>query len=115
MMIASAAAPANQATDFQVMRQSARGTSSTAFVGIALDPADVAALGLFDLTWAVNPTITAVSNCGGITLNQQATAQWMVDPANGIVVPATSGAGVCLVSVSTTAAAIYRYNVWWAE
>lgn len=115
LMVACPIAPANQASDFQCMRQSARGTSNAAFVANPLDPADVTALALFDTGWAVNPTITTVSNVGGIALNQQATAQWMVDPRYGIKVPATSGAGLAFMSVSTTAAASYRFGAWWEE
>lgn len=116
LMIGCPAAPANQAADFQCLRQSARGTSNASFTANPLDPADTeAATGLYDTGWAVNPTITSVSNVGGIPMNQQATAQWMVDPTNGIVVPATSGAGLAFLSVSTTAAASYRFETWWEE
>lgn len=115
LVIGSPATPANQAGHFAVRRTSAAGTTSSAFTATKLDPADGAAIAVFDLTWAVNPTITASSDVHNVAMNQQATYQWMVDPANGIVIPATSGAGVCLVSVATTSAASHVFGCYFDE
>lgn len=115
LILGSDAAPANQANKFSVKRNSARGTSSAAVVANALDPADGAAITTYDTGWSVNPTITASSELLQIALNQQATAQWMVDPSNGLVIPATSGAGLSLMSVVTTSAVNFVFSSFFEE
>lgn len=114
-IIGSVATPANQAAHFAVRRTSAAGTSNAAFVATKLDPADGASIAVFDTGWAVNPTITASSDLLPIVMNQQATVQWMVDPANGLVIPATSGAGLAQMSVATTSAAAFVHSVFFEE
>ncbi len=114
-IIGSAIAPANQAGDFAVRRTTSAGTTSSAFVATKLDLADGVSIAVFDITWAANPTITASSDCLNIAMNQQATVQWMVDPSNGIVIPATSGAGLVMMSVSTTSAGAFRHAIFYEE
>ncbi len=108
-------APANQASSFEVQRTSARGTTSASFTPNPLDPADPACSATHDLTWAANPTITANSCMLPFPFNQQATFQWMVDPSNGIIVPATAGAGLAGVCVSTTSAVQYNFGIYFEE
>src|SRR5688572_9208681 len=115
MIIGSPATPANQAADFGVRRTSAAGTTSSAFVATKLDPADPVAIAVFDITWSANPTITASSDLCNIAMNQQATAQWMVDPSNGLVIPATAAAGLAMMSIATTSAASFRHSVFFEE
>src|SRR5262249_53069121 len=90
ILCGSPAAPANQAAQFAVRRTSARGTQSTSFTPKPLDPADVACNATYDTSWAANPTITASSDLLNWAQNQQATFQWMVDPTNGLIIPATA-------------------------
>lgn len=114
-IIGSVATPANQAAHFAIRRTSAAGTTSSAFTLTKLDPADPAALAVMDLTWAANPTITASSDLLVLPMNQQATVQWMVDPTNGIVIPATSAAGLVQMSVATTSAAAFLHSIYLEE
>jgi hypothetical protein len=115
LILGSAATPGNQAGLFALRRTSARGTQSTSFTPKPLDPADVACNATFDLTWSADPTVTASSDLLEIPVNQQATFQWMVDPSYGIKVPATSGAGLAMMSVSTTSAAAHTHSVFFVE
>lgn len=114
-IIGSVATPANQAAHFAIRRTSVAGTTNLAFTATKLDPADPAAIAVFDTGWAVNPTITAASDLLVLPMNQQATVQWMVDPSNGLVIPATSGAGLVQMSVATTSAAAFLHNVFFEE
>lgn len=115
MVIGSPATPGNQAAQFAVRRTSARGTQSTSFTPKPLDPADPACISTHDMTWSGNPTITAASDILNVAMNQQATFQWMVDPNNGLVIPATSAAGLALVSDATTSAASFLFNNFFQE
>lgn len=114
-IVGSVATPANQAAHFAVRRTSAAGTSNASFTATKTDPADGASIAVFDTGWAVAPTITASSDLLVLPMNQQATVQWMVDPANGLVIPATSGAGLAQMSVATTSAAAFLHNAFWEE
>lgn len=115
LIIGSVAAPANQAAHFAVKRTSARGTQSSTFTPTKLDPADAAAAAVFDTSWSADPTITASSELLIAAMNQQATFQWMVDPSNGLVIPATAAAGLAILSVATTSAVAYLFNEFFEE
>jgi hypothetical protein len=109
LIVGCVAAPANQANQFSHRRTSARGTSSATVTPNPLDGADGAFLGTFDTGWSVNPTITANSDLEQLSLNQQATAQMMLGPGYEMIIPFTSGAGLALVAVATTAAASCQF------
>jgi hypothetical protein len=98
------AAPADSAFEFSVKRISARGTQSASFVLTAQDPADPAATSLMDTAWAVNPTITANSELLAFGMHQRTTFQWQQDPDFGLIIPATAGAGLALLSVTAASA-----------
>ncbi len=115
VIMSSVVAPANQANHFTVKRTTGRGTQSTSFIAQPLDPADPASAALFDTSWSGNPTITASSELLVAAFNQQATFQWMVDSSKGIVIPATSGAGLAVLCVATTAAVAHLFNLFFEE
>lgn len=115
LFIGCDAAPANQASKLQFSRSSAAGTPSTSITPNPLDPAAGASLATFATAWSGNPTIMSASQLGNFPLNQQATIQWMVDPKMGITIPVTSGAGLALMSVTTTAAANYVFGTYFEE
>ncbi len=111
----SDATPADAATKLGFRRISARGTSTASVTPNALDPADPAALALYDTTWSVNPTITASSEVLQVAHNQRATFRWVAQPDSEIVIPATSGAGLALMSIVASATANYAWTSLWQE
>lgn len=96
------AAPADSAFEFAVRRITARGTQSASFVLNPHDPADPVATTLMDTAWAVNPTITANSELLPVGMHQRTTFQWQQDPDFGLIVAATAGAGLALMSVTAS-------------
>lgn len=111
----SDATPADAATKLGLRRISARGTQSTSVTPNALDPADPAALLIYDTAWSVNPTITASSEALQVAHNQRATFRWVAQPDSEIIIPATSGAGLALMSIVASATANYAWTTLWQE
>jgi hypothetical protein len=111
----SDATPADAATKLGFRRISARGTQATSVVANALDPADPAAIALYDTTWNINPTITATSEVLQVAHNQRATFRWVAVPDSEIVIPATAGAGLALMSIVASATANYGWSTYWQE
>lgn len=114
-MVGSDAVPADAAAKFSFRRISARGTSSTAVTPNPLDMADPASLAVYDTAWSGNPTITANSDLLQIAMNQRATIRWVAAPDSELVVPATSGAGLALMSAVATATGNYAFTSLWQE
>ena len=115
IIVASDATPDDEASKFSLMRTSARGTHSTTVTPNPLDPADPAAVAVFDTAWSVDPTITALSTLFQFAMNQRATFRWVAVPGSEIVIPATAGAGLALVSVVATSPANFAFAVFWRE
>jgi hypothetical protein len=115
IIIGSNATPADNYAQFALRRTSAAGTTSATFTPTALDPADPAAAAVFATAWSVNPTITASSDLLEVSMNQRATFRWVAAPDSEIIVPATAGAGVALMSVATSGNASYTHTVLWQE
>jgi hypothetical protein len=111
----SDAAPADQAIKHALLRTSARGTQSATVTPNPKDPADVAANGLYDTAWSADPTITANSTLLQILQNARATFRWQVNEGKELIIPATAGAGICMLSVVATAAQNYGWSVFWVE
>lgn len=111
----SDATPADNAGKFSFRRTSARGTQSASVTPNALDPANPASLATYDTAWSVNPTITANSDVLQWAQNQRATFRWVAAPGSELVVPATSGAGLALMSVVASATANFAWTVLWEE
>lgn len=111
----SDATPADAATKLGFRRISARGTQSASVTANALDPADPAGLILYDTTWTINPTITASSEVLQVAHNQRATFRWVAQPDGELIIPATSGAGLALMSIVASATANYAWTTHWLE
>ena len=111
----SDATPADAATKLGFRRISARGTQSASVVANALDGADPAALLLYDTAWNINPTITATSEVLQVAHNQRATFRWVAVPDSELIIPATSGAGLALMSIVASATANYAWTSMWQE
>lgn len=114
-VVGSDATPADAACKYSFRRTSARGTQSASVVATALDPADPTAVGLYDTAWSGNPTITASSDLLQIPMNQRATFRWIAVPGGELLVPATSGAGIALMSAVASATANYAFSTHWEE
>lgn len=117
LIIGCAATPADQASSFALRRTAVDGSPLTAFTPTKLDPADGASIASLDLTWtgAAEPTITADSDLLQIPLNQRATVRWVAAPGSELIVPATSEAGLALISTIATSPAIHNYSILWKE
>jgi hypothetical protein len=111
------AAPADQASKFAFRRTTADGDPLTAFTPTKLDPADGASVASMDLTWtgAAEPTITGSSDVLQIALNQRATNRWIAVPGHEIIIPATSEAGLALMSAVATSPANHAFTITWEE
>lgn len=111
----SDATPADAATKLGFRRISAAGTSSASVTPNALDPADPAALAAYATAWNINPTITASSEVLQVAHNQRATFRWVAVPDSELIIPATSGAGLALMSIVASATANYAWTTLWQE
>lgn len=115
LIIGSDATPADVAAKFVLQRTTADGTISTAFTATALDPADPAAIEVCNLTWSVNPTITASSDLLTIGMNGRATVIWTAPPYGEIRWPATAEYGVALMCTVASTAQNFNFNEFWEE
>jgi hypothetical protein len=114
-MSGSDATPADAATKLGFRRTTARGTQSASVTPTALDGADPASLLNYDTTWNINPTITASSELLQIAHNQRATFRWVAQPDGELVIPATTAAGLALMSIVASATANYAWTTHWQE
>lgn len=113
--VGSDATPADAGVKFSWRRTSARGTQSATVTPTAIDSADPASVSTYDTAWNVNPTITASSDLYQWAQNQRATFRWIAAPDSELVIPATSGAGLALMSVVASATANYAFTASWQE
>ncbi len=111
----SDATPADAAAKLSFRRISAGGTTSATFTPTALDPADPASLATYGTAWNINPTVTASSDVLQVAHNQRATFRWVAVPDSELIVPATAGAGLALMSVVASATANYAWTTMWQE
>lgn len=99
-------ATADNAVKYALMRVSARGTQATTFTPIAVDQnVTQAALTTVDLTWNINPTITASSIILQWGMHQRATYRWVAyDYTKTLRSQAGTGKGMALMSVVVSSA-----------
>lgn len=95
LIFGSAATPADNAFNMQLIRYTAAGTA-TGVTPQAHDPADPAALASAGENHTVEPTYTSGANVLTFSINQQATFRWKVPPEEGIIAPATAANGLGL-------------------
>lgn len=99
-------ASADNAVKYALMRNSARGTSSTAVVANAIDQnVTQSALSTFDTAWNINPTITANSQILQWGQHQRGTYRWVAyDYTKMLRTQAGTGKGISLMSVVVSSA-----------
>jgi len=84
--------PADNALVFDVSRQTAVGTATSA-TPVLLNPADAAMLGVAAVNYTAEGTITAASSVLSLGVNQRATYRWVAAPGSELVYPATTANG----------------------
>lgn len=99
-------ATADNAVKYSISRTSARGTSATSVTPNAADQNTTqAALTTCDLTWNINPTITATSGVLQWGQHQRGTYRWVAyDYTKTLRTQAGTGKGLCLLSVVVSSA-----------
>ncbi len=99
-------ATADNAVKYSIARTSARGTQATTVTPNAEDQnVTQAALTTCDITWNINPTITATSAILQWGMHQRATYRWVAyDDSRKLRTQAGTGKGMCLLSVVVTSA-----------
>lgn len=110
-------ATADNAVKYAVRRASARGTQATTFTATAADQnVTQAALTTVDLTWNINPTITASSEVLQWGMHQRATYRWVAyDYTKFLRSQAGTGKGMTLMSVVVSSAFNAVFNLAWDE
>ena len=105
---------------FYLVRTTARGTQTTTLAGIALDPADVAAVGTVDSVWSADPTkagtiATASIDVGGLAVTAGGMIIWTFSEDSPLIIPATSGAGLAVYNSAasgTTTGTLFGSFLW---
>lgn len=99
-------ATVDNAVKYSIVRTSARGTQATTVVPTAQDQNTTqAALTTCDITWNINPTITASSAILQWGMHQRATYRWVAyDYSKMLTSQAGTGKGMALLSVVVSSA-----------
>jgi hypothetical protein len=110
-------ATADNAVKYSIARHSARGTSATNVTPTALDQnVTQAALTTGDLTWNINPTITASSAILQWGMHQRATYRWVAyDYTKFLRSQAGTAKGMVLLSVVVSATFNAVFSVSFSE
>src|SRR5262249_29724193 len=108
---------ADNAVKYALMRTSARQTQATTFTPNPLDQnVTQAALTTFDLTWNINPTITASSQVLQWGQHQRGTYRWIAyDYTKFLRTQAGTGKGLALMSVVVSSAFNGVFSMSWDE
>ncbi|MBV8445393.1 MAG: hypothetical protein JOZ92_05690, partial [Candidatus Dormibacteraeota bacterium] len=85
---------------WDISRVTALGAGGTAVTPVALDPADVAALGTAQNNFTSEPTVTANSSLFNVGVNQRASYRWVAAPGSELLFPATANNGLALRTLS---------------
>jgi hypothetical protein len=110
----SDATPADAAFEARLPSHLARGTRRPPWRERAR-PGGSGVARAYDTTWNINPTITATSEVLQVAHNQRATFRWVAIPDGELIVPATAGAGLALMSIVASATANYAWSSSWQE
>ena len=115
VLIGSSGSPADNAAEYLFQRQTTAGTS-TAFTGVALDPADPASLAAFGYTFtSAGPTLTSNAYVLEIGMNQRQFVRWIAAPGGELVSPATANNGIAILAAAVSATWTAQVTVHWAE
>ena len=99
-------ASADNAVKYAIFRTSARGTQATTYTANSSDQNTTqSALSTWDLTWNINPTITANSQVLQWAQHQRGTYRWVAyDYTKMLRTQAGTGKGLALMSVVVSSA-----------
>ncbi len=103
--LGSDATPADNAAKYALQRCTTAGTPGSSITPQALDAADPAAGTTSGLAvFSVGPTLTANAFLWQQALNQRASYHWQAAPTKELVIPASSGNGLALMSLLVNSA-----------
>jgi hypothetical protein len=110
-------ATADNAVKYAIARTSNRQTQATTVTPTALDQnVTQAALTTADITWNINPTITASSTVLQWGMHQRATYRWVAyDYSKFLRTQAGAGKGLCLLSVVVSSTFNACFSISWDE
>ena len=91
----TAGTPADNYMEYDVSRQTAAGTSTSATPN-PLDSANRAAGTVGSVNFTIEGTVTAASSVLYIPVNQRASYRWVAVPGSELVIPATNLAGFAI-------------------
>jgi len=115
LLIGSAAAPADNAANYQIKRFTAAGTT-TSLTPQAIDNADPAATATSGYNASVEPTYTANALLLSISCNQRTTARWLARDRSELIAPATAANGLGLFSATVGGSAVAQtYTILYEE
>jgi len=100
VIVGCTATPADGASQFQLARYTAAGTSTAANIN-AIDPGDPATLGSAGQNHSSEPTYTSNQQLAAFSVNQRNTFRWVAAPGGEIVLPATANNGVGLKTATS--------------
>jgi hypothetical protein len=100
VLIGTNGTPADNYLQWDISRVTALGAGGTAVTPVALDPADVAALGTAQNNFTSEPTVTANSSLFNVGVNQRASYRWVAAPGSELLFPATANNGLALRTLS---------------
>jgi len=115
VLMGCAGTPANNSYVFDISRQTAAGTSTSATPTI-LDPADAASGTVGSANFTAEGTITAASSVLNLAMNQQASYRWVAyGDAQRLVVPGTNLNGFAGRAKSAAGTVICNMQFYYAE
>lgn len=114
IIISSAAAPADNACEYQFKRYSAPGTA-TAITASALDQADPLRSATTGEAHTIEPTYIANSILLDFAANQRATPQWIARPGWELTIPAVASNGIGCFSKIVGGSAFAVSLTWYFE
>jgi hypothetical protein len=93
--ISSNATPADNSSEWQALRFTAAGTS-TSVTPVAFDSGDPAATSVCGKNHTVEPTYSPAVSLLDVAINQRATYRWVAVPGSEMLAPATAANGIGL-------------------
>jgi len=113
VVVGCAATPADNATQWALMRTSTAPTGGAAITPSPVDTTD-GATNTLDMS---KPTAAATLGVFllYLSVNQRVTFRWCAVPGGELILPATAGAGIALVSYLDATPAIKESTIFWRE
>jgi len=114
LMLGTNGTPADNELEWDVSRQTAAGTATSATPN-PLDPADAACAAAGAVNATAEGTVTAASSVFYFGMNQRASYYWAALPGGELVAPATNLAGFTLRAKSTGYTGTATGQIWFQE